>query len=101
MITFRIGHTDAELLAKEFANTFIPGQFVELDRYQIFIRLHENGLGSTPFAAKTLPALDNRRSRRDRLVQWSRERFATTRAKLEKRFCRWEKGEVSAVHLTE
>ncbi len=56
MIAFRTGHTDAELLAKEFLSTFIPARFVELDRYQFFIRLLENGVASTPFRAMTLPA---------------------------------------------
>lgn len=39
MMTVRIGHSDAELLAKEFVNIFISGQFVELDRCQFFNRL--------------------------------------------------------------
>jgi Type IV secretion-system coupling protein DNA-binding domain len=92
MITFRIGHTDAELLAKEFANTFIPGQFVELDRYQIFIRLLENGISSTPFPAKTLPGLDNRHSRRHKLIQRSRVRFAAPRPSIENRLLQWSNG---------
>ncbi len=89
MIAFRIGHTDAELLAKEFANTFITGQFVELDRYQIFIRLLENGAPSTPFPAKTLPALDHPHTRRHKLIQRSRERFATRRVIVEEKLSRW------------
>jgi len=89
MITFRIGHTDAELLAKEFANTFIPGQFVELDRYQILIRLLENGVASTPFPAKTLPTLDNRHTRRQKLILRSRERFASKREKVEAKLNLW------------
>jgi hypothetical protein len=93
MIAFRIGHTDAELLAKEFANTFIPSQFVELDRYQIFTRLLENGVASTPFPAKTLPALDNRHARRQKLIQHSRERFAGLRGRVENRIKRWANAE--------
>ena len=89
MITFRIGHTDAELLAKEFANTFIPAQFVDLDRYQIFIRLLENGLASTPFPAKTLPALENRHTRRHKLIQRSRERYASGRCIVERKIVGW------------
>ena len=89
LIAFRIGHTDAELLAKEFANTFIPSQFVELDRYQIFIRLLENGVASTPFPAKTLPTLDNRHARRNKLIQRSRERFGASRAVFESKISRW------------
>jgi type IV secretory pathway TraG/TraD family ATPase VirD4 len=82
MITFRIGHTDAELLAREFAETFLPSQFVELDHYHIFIRLLENGVASTPFPAKTLPAIDNRHLRRSKLIHRSRERFAARRAEV-------------------
>jgi DNA segregation ATPase FtsK/SpoIIIE-like protein len=96
MIAFRIGHTDAELLAKEFANTFITGQFVELDRYQIFIRLLENGVTSTPFPAKTLPALDNRHTRRQELVDRSRERYAARRGTVEQKLRRWTESPISS-----
>jgi len=89
MIAFRIGHTDAELLAKEFANAFIPAQFVELDRYQIFIRLLESGIPSIPFHAKTLSVLGNHNARRHKLVQSSRERFAAARRGVENRLGRW------------
>ena len=89
LISFRIGHTDAEVLAKEFANSFIPSQFVDLDRYEIFIRLMENAMTSTPFPAKTLPGLDNHHARRDKLVQRSRERFAASRQQVEEKLNRW------------
>jgi uncharacterized protein DUF87/type IV secretory system conjugative DNA transfer VirD4/TraG family protein len=96
MITFRVGHTDAELLAKEFANTFVTGQFVELDRYQILIRLLEDGVAATPFSAKTLPALDCRHSRRHKLTQRSRERFATERPTVEGKLESWMEAEAQA-----
>ncbi len=89
MIAFRIGHSDAELLAKEFANTFQPSQFVDLDRYQIFIRLLENGVASTPFPARTLPSLEQRHTRRDKLIQHSRDRFASLRARVETKLRPW------------
>lgn len=89
MITFRLGHSDAELLAKEFTNTFIAEQFVELDRYQIFIRLSENGVASTPFRVKTLTPFEMRHARRHKLIRHSRERFAVSRTEIEKRIKRW------------
>lgn len=92
MISFRIGYTDAEILAKDFANTFIPRQFVDLDRYQIFIRLMENGVASTPFSAKTLPAIKNHHARKQKLIRWSRERFASARANVENRLSKWANG---------
>jgi hypothetical protein len=93
MIAFRIGHADAELLAKEFTNTFIPGQLVELDRYQVLVRLLEDGVASTPFLARTLPALEKRHARRHKLIQRSRERFAASRGEVEKKLHRWAGGD--------
>lgn len=107
MIAFRIGHTDAELLAKEFANTFVSTQFVELDRYQIFIRLLEDGVTSTPFPAKTLPGLNNHQTRRTKLIQSSRDRFAANRSAVEKRIAHWlamdgiHRGQSAALGTTE
>src|SRR2546430_16880629 len=91
MSAFRIGHTDAELLAKEFANTFIPVQFVELDRYQIFIRFFESGIAATPFPAKTLPGLDNCHLRRQNLIQRSPQRLAAPRAGIDATLKPWRK----------
>lgn len=89
MIAFRIGHTDAELLAKEFANTFIPGQFVELDRYHIFIRLLKNGIASTPFLGRTFSIIPTPPSRRQAFIQNSRRRFAAPRKRIENRLSHW------------
>ena len=89
IITFRIGHTDAELLAKEFANTFIPAQFVELDRFQIFVRLLANGLASAPFLANTLPNMEHRHTRRNELIKQVRERFSSKRNNVQERLSRW------------
>jgi len=89
MVVFRVGHTDAELLSKEFANTFLPRQFVELGRYEIFIRLLDQGVASEPFAARTLPAQVHRAGRRSRLVKRTQERFASARLHVEGRLKRW------------
>ncbi len=89
MITFRLGHTDAELLAKEFANTFIPQQFVELGSLP---NLHSS-VGKryclNPFPAKTLAGLENRHARRHRLIRRTRERFASRRLAVEGKLLRW------------
>ena len=92
MISFRIGPTDAELLAKDFADTFIPRQFVELDRYRIFIRLMENGMPITPYPARTLASLETPTNSRRQLIRHSRERFATPRPNIDQRLKRWLQG---------
>jgi len=57
MITFRIGSTDAEVMEKEFAPTFIGEDIVNLGVFQIYLRLMIDGIGSQPFSATTLPPL--------------------------------------------
>lgn len=89
MISFRIGYADAEILAKDFANTFIPRQFVDLDRYQIFVRLMESGVASTPFPAKTMSPIGMTHSRAQKLVQRSRDKYSLSRKWIEEKLNSW------------
>jgi hypothetical protein len=43
LVAFRVGHADAEVLENEFGREFSAEQFVELDRYQVLVKLLENG----------------------------------------------------------
>lgn len=58
MITFRVGSYDAEVLEKEFAPEFTAQDIVNLGRFQTYLRLMINGVGSKPFSARTLPPLE-------------------------------------------
>lgn len=55
LITFRLGATDAEYLAKEFYPTFKEQAFVNLPRYHIYLKIMIDGTTSQPFSAITLP----------------------------------------------
>ena len=89
LISFRIGNTDAEVLQAEFGNEFMAQQLVDLDRYEVIIKLLEDGTNTQPFRAKTLPPLDNRVGRRENLIARSRERFSAPRAVVEDKLNRW------------
>ena len=89
LISFRIGNTDAEVLQAEFGNEFVAQQLVDLDRYEIVIKLLEDGTNKQPFRAMTLPPLENRVGRRENLIARSRERFAAPRAVVEEKLNRW------------
>jgi len=54
MITFRVGATDAEYLAKEFFPEFKDSDFVHLPRYAMYLKLMIDGTASKPFSAKTI-----------------------------------------------
>lgn len=65
MISFRVGATDASVLAKEMGGRFSPADFTGLPRHHVYIRLLIDGQVSNPFSATTLSesALDDVRGR--------------------------------------
>ena len=89
LIAFRIGNTDAEVMEKEFGNTFTASVLTDLGRYEAVVKLLEDGTNLEPFRAKMLPPLENRIGRKDRLIARSRERFAIPRTRIDEKLRRW------------
>jgi energy-coupling factor transporter ATP-binding protein EcfA2 len=58
VISFRLGLTDAEILAKEFYPTFTAADLVSLPNYEIYLKLMVDGAVSTPFSGEILPPSD-------------------------------------------
>lgn len=54
-IIFRIGATDAETIAMEFAPEFKMTEFTNLPNYHIYLKMMIDGKISRPFSAMTLP----------------------------------------------
>lgn len=95
IVTFRIGRTDAEMLAAEFSEAcreIHPHAFTDLDRYEIRARLLENGAVASPFVGKTVPAIGDCHGRRDTIIGESRRQFAERRKRVESRIGRWFAG---------
>ena len=88
IISFRVGHTDAELLANEFGHPYHPGEFMDLDRFQVLTKQAVNGVSET-FHARMLPPVANRIGRRENLIRRSREKYSTDRAIVEQKIRRW------------
>ena len=89
LVTFAVGGADADALAREFGDTHIPRQFVDLQRFEVLAKLMQEGRASEPFAGTTAPPLQNRVGRASRLVQHSRTRFATPRDRVERKLDAW------------
>lgn len=92
VITFRIGHTDAEVMEKEFGGTFSSHMLADLNRYEAVVKLLEDGTSRQPFLAKMLPPFQHDVGRKEKLIARSRERFATPRAVVEEKLNRWMNG---------
>ncbi|MBI5771956.1 MAG: type IV secretion system DNA-binding domain-containing protein [Verrucomicrobia bacterium] len=89
LVAFRVGFSDARVLAEEFGGAFAPQQFADLDRFEILVRTLRDGTPWEPFRGRTgLPALAPH-ARRETLRRRSREKYARPRALVEARLGRW------------
>ncbi len=90
MITFRVGATDAEYLEKEYTPMFTAEDLVNLDRYQIYLKLMIEGMASSPFSAHTLPPIPHPHiSYRDVAIGRSQEQFSRPRQAVEEEIISW------------
>ena len=90
MITFRVGATDAEVLEKQFAPVFTAEDIVNLGKYQIYLSLMIDGIGSRPFSATTLPPIQPEEiSMREHVIANSRYFYSQERHIVEKNIAEW------------
>lgn len=95
LVSFRIGSTDAEIMAKEFNDAFPAKALADLNRFEAVVKLLVYGTNAEPFQGKTLPPMSRPHGRTRKLLHRSRERFATSRRETERRINRWTQGDVS------
>ena len=85
MITFRVGSYDADVLEKEFAPFFLAEDLVNLGKFQIYLKLMIDGIGSKPFSAATMsPIKKPEDGGRDQVVESSRATYGRDRNEVEK-----------------
>jgi len=89
VISFRVGSNDAKVLASEFGDEYKASRFTELANYHIAVKLLANGGQMFPFFGMTLPPSGTRYGCRKKIINRSRERFATPRETVEERIRRW------------
>jgi hypothetical protein len=92
IISFRIGESDATILAREFGNTFLPERFTDLPNFHVLVRMLRGNEIAVPFPAITFPPSAVRYGRGNTIVRRSRERYTTPRAVVEDRINRWMRG---------
>ncbi len=91
-VSFRVGPLDAELLEKVFVPTFTQEDIVNLGRFQIYLTLMIDGVGSKPFSATTMgPLPKNPISMREDVIEFSRKNFSKPREEVQKYIDEWYK----------
>lgn len=90
MITFRIGAEDAELFEKQFAPVFTAEDIVNLGKFQIYLSLMIDGIGSKPFSAQTMAPIEKPSVSLVReVIEASRRQYAQARPVVEKNISAW------------
>lgn len=79
MISFAVGAEDAAVFHKEFAEVFSENDLVNLENYQIAIKLMIDWHSTRPFVAITLPLPASKNQNRDKVIRVSRERWAKSK----------------------
>jgi energy-coupling factor transporter ATP-binding protein EcfA2 len=90
MVVFRVGPGDAEHFEREFAPVFTEQDIVNIGRFQYYLRLMIDGMGSNPFSAVGMYPLEKPpSSNKKAVVEMSRSKYADTRAEVDKRITEW------------
>lgn len=83
LIAFRVGAPDAEVLKEDFLPQFAKQDFLNLPRYQIYLRLMIDGIVSEGFSANALPPQAMELGTANTIIKVSRQRYGTQRYKVE------------------
>jgi len=91
LVTFRVGAMDTEILEKEFDPVFFANDLVNLDKYNIYLKLMIDGVSTRPFSAKTLFPIDISDTAKNakKVIQASRDKYADKRETVEQKIMDW------------
>lgn len=86
LVCFRVGAEDAEFLEKEFMPQFEATDLVNLEKYNVYLKLLIDGIASHPFSAVTLPPMAAPAENfRDAIIENSRKKYALPIEKVEEK----------------
>jgi hypothetical protein len=83
LIAFRVGATDAEYLAREFAPVFSEEDLVRLPRHSMYLKLMIDGTTSFPFSAETVSVDEWVESHKAEVIETSWTRYGRKRKVVE------------------
>ncbi len=90
MCIYRVGAYDAEVLEKEFAPQFTAEDIVNLQKYQMYLKLMIDGVTSPPFSAAGMPPIPKpEKTYVKEIIDSSRSLYARPRLQVEEELLNW------------
>ncbi len=99
LISFQIGIDDAKVFSEQFdEEVILPIDLASLPKYEVYNRIMVEGMTSTVFSGATLPPPviideEDPEVRREKVVKFSRQRYAKPREEVESKIARWARPE--------
>lgn len=91
LVSFRIGQRDAEILEREFGESYPARRFVDLHNHEICAKILSDGEHGDPFVARTLAPWGKHHNHREKIVRRSREKYGAHRKIVEDKIRRWRR----------
>lgn len=89
MISFRVGAQDADVLVKEFEPVFDANDLVNLDNFQIYLKMAIDGVTVPAFSAGTLPPRVDKTNMTERIIESSRRLYSRPVEEVEDYITEW------------
>ncbi len=89
LISFGVGNQDALFLEKEFTPTFLAQDFINLGRFEMYMKLQVDDMATQPFSAISLAPYTDKTNLTDRAVALSRQKYGREVEKIEKLIKKW------------
>ncbi len=99
LISFQIGFDDAKIFSEQFDEKIVKtNDLIGLPKYHVYNRILVEGITTQVFSGKTLPppsiiSEEDPEERRDKVVKFSRQRYAKPREIVEEKIARWTRPE--------
>lgn len=90
-VVCRVGASDAEVLAPEFAPTFEEEDIVNIPKYEFYCKLMIDGISSDPFSAKGIApkSASEETGNVEEILAFSRETYSQDRHVVEEKISAW------------
>ncbi len=89
LICFGVGNQDAHFLEREFSPVFLENDFINLGRFEMYLKLQIDDQASRPFSAISLAPPTDSTNLNSRAIQLSRQKYGREVEKVEKLIKKW------------